>query len=359
MAQHVVEMVHVDQPDVDELLELGEAGVRELVEHSDVLAQEEHAGGVGLVDGDVLPGPADDRIDAVHPRPHADVVLVRKRDMPHPVHPQRGTAGVRLELDDDGAGAVRQHPPQEVRVHAGADAVEARLAQTPARQLGADHGHPRVIAQTHLAHGCVERGKARRADAGRREQLHRPAAQSPVDHGREPRDEHIAHRRRRGEHAQVCGIHPPILERGAQRLHGELLVQLGRVAVLVECVVARADAVRGKDTAPDALGDGVVAAEAVDDPAVADRLAGEVAAEAGEIRRRRRAHGATLEHAHACVRERCGEVTKLHSVSRICGEADHGLDCADSAAGVGTLRPKGASRTVAMTATPTTRASPP
>ena len=192
---------------------------------------------------------------AVHAGAHAHVVLVGERDLPHPVDPQRRPARVRLELDDDGARAVGEHPAEEVGVHAGADAVEATLPQAAARQFGADDRRARMVAEPDLAHGRIERGQAGCAHARRGQQLHRSAAETTVHHRREARHEHVAHRRRARQHPHVGRVDPAIVERRAESLDRELLVELGGLAVLVERVVPLPDAVRFEDAAADALGD--------------------------------------------------------------------------------------------------------
>ena len=75
----------------------------------------------------------------------------------------------------------------------------------------------------------------------------------------------------------------PVGERRVQRLHRELLVELGRLTVLVERVVTLADAVGVEDAAADALGHRVGATEARRDAVVVDRLAREVAPESGQV----------------------------------------------------------------------------
>ena len=91
-----------------------DSGLGELVQHAHVLAQHEHAAGLGVGDADILPGAADGRLGAAHAGAHADVVLMSQGYLPHPVDPQRWLARMRLELDDDSTGAVGEHPPEEV-----------------------------------------------------------------------------------------------------------------------------------------------------------------------------------------------------------------------------------------------------
>ena len=102
----MVEVSHVDESDVDEFFELLQTGVGEVIEHAHVLPQQEHPCGFRVGEVDVLPGLSDDRVDAAHAGPHADVVFVGEGDLPHPVDAQREPGRMRLELDDHRAGTV-------------------------------------------------------------------------------------------------------------------------------------------------------------------------------------------------------------------------------------------------------------
>ena len=277
-------------------------GIGEVIEHAHVLTQHEHAGRLGIRDADVLPGAAR---RSARGRSSRRACTRRTRGRARPAAPSRPAARacrVRLELDDDGAGAVGQHPPQEVGVHAGADAVVAPLPQAAARQLRADDGGARMVTEADLADGGIERRQARRAHARRataaasvrRRGVRAPSTRSP---GTSTSPIVVAHASMRRSDASI----PRSSSAALERLDGELLVELGRLTVLIERVVPLPDAVGLEDAAADARGDGVVAAEPGRDAVVVDRITGEVRAEAGEVRGRRRAHGDDTRARGVCV----------------------------------------------------------
>ena len=180
---------------------------------------------------------------------------------------------MRLKFNDHGGGPVGQHPAEEMRVHAGADAVVAALPQAAARQLRGHHRGPRVVTQLDLAHSGIQGGEAGRAHARGRQQLHRPAAEPAVHHRCESRYENIAHGRRAGEHPQVGRPYAAVVQRRGEGLDGQLLIELCGFTVLVEGVVPLPDSVRCQHLATNPLGDPVIAAESRDDAVVVDRIA--------------------------------------------------------------------------------------
>ena len=254
VAQQVVDPGRVDQPAQGEAGQLGHAQLDQPGQRPGVLAQVQQAGGLGPGDGRLVqPGRAGPR----RPRlpcagVHAGVVLVGVGGQVHPVDPQRHPRRPGLALQHHRPGAVRQHPAQELGVVARllAGLVAARL-EVAAGQLGADRDGDRVLAEADRRGRRLERGHPRAAHPAGRQRLQGPASQAPVDHGREPGDQHVPLGRPGGQHADVGQRDPALAQRGQDRPGRQLLVEHGGVAVLVQGVVPAGDAVGGQHPPPE------------------------------------------------------------------------------------------------------------
>lgn len=95
-----------------------------------------------------------------------------------------------------------------------------------------------------------------------------------MHHGRETGNEDIAHRGGAREHAQIARLDPAVEQRRLERLHREVFVELGRLALVIQRIVPLADAVGVEDPLPDARRHGVVTTESRDDLIVGHGVAG-------------------------------------------------------------------------------------
>ena len=161
-----------------------------------------------------------------------------------PVDAERQPVGSGTILDDHGSGAVGEHEAEELGVEGGSIGVgEATGAEGAAHQLGADRHRHLMPTECDRGLGRPQRGDPRAADTACGEHLHGPAAETPVHHRGEPGDRKVALGGPGGQHPDVLRGHSPVLQCGANRGFGQLLVEHQGPALTIDGVVTLLDPV--------------------------------------------------------------------------------------------------------------------
>ena len=197
------------------------------------------------------------------------------------IHLIRNEAGARsAELENGGAGAVRQREPQERRVErhlAGLLVGERALVETgteiAAGEFAAADRGAIVLAGAQLQPGALERHQRARAHALEARDLDRADAGERVHMRRQSRHHQVADGGRGREIGDVLDGDFRPGDRVLERHRRHAAVAVGRRAVLVERVVAGLDPVLPQHQRLELARRAADAADMILDLTVADRLA--------------------------------------------------------------------------------------
>ena len=299
VAQEVVHAPRVHQAGAHQAGVLVDRDVEQVGQQPDVLPQRERAVGLGGAAAVVVEIAA--LSVGVEAQLHAHRVVARERLQVHPLQAQPRLCRVErvAPRQQQRAGAVGQHPAQEVGVEVGLVAArrEAGGLEHARRQVAAHRQRAPCVAVLHLAGGERQRAQAGGAHADAGVGVHGRRAQLALHHVGEARHDRVAAAGAAGQQVHRVEAAAGVGQRRAHRGGGHLRVAFERAAIRPDRVVAARDAVLGEDALLDAARRAVDRRHVGVHAVVVDRLARQVKTGAGD-------EDVVVEGGHASVRVR-------------------------------------------------------